>query len=228
MRVHEGRLEEITLDETGSAAAWISCPSHALPSPGQYTLAFSQNDEVSVLPAALYPERLSGDRFRASLPRHTSWQPGQALRLKGPAGKGFQLPVEARRVVLVSLGRSIGRLMPLSQAALEQECAVTLYGDCDFTGLPVSLEAYPLSAFHEALSWADYIAADLPLELLEEMPQLLRLENNLPACPFQVLVVGPVPCGGIGECGACAVKTRRGWKVACQEGPVFNYSELET
>jgi hypothetical protein len=227
MRVYEGRVEEIQMDERGSPSAWISSPHPAVPSPGQYTLAVSHTDQQTVLPAVLFPEKITGERFLARLPAHSNWLPGQSLRLKGPAGKGFQLPVNALRVALVGLGESIQRLMPLSEAALNQGCAVTLFGDCDFTGLPLSLEAYPLSSFEEALDWADTIAAELPLELLPDLPRLLGLEYRRPACPVQVLIVAPVPCGGMGECGACAVKTRRGWKYACLDGPVFDYNELE-
>jgi len=42
----------------------------------------------------------------------------------------------------------------------------------------------------------------------------------------QVLVVTPMPCGGLAECGVCAFTTRRGWKMACKDGPVFDLSEL--
>jgi hypothetical protein len=42
----------------------------------------------------------------------------------------------------------------------------------------------------------------------------------------QVLVVTPAPCGGLAECGVCAVTTRRGWKMACKDGPVFSLNEF--
>ena len=42
----------------------------------------------------------------------------------------------------------------------------------------------------------------------------------------QALIVTPMPCGGIAECGVCAVTVRRGWKMACKDGPVFDLKEL--
>jgi dihydroorotate dehydrogenase electron transfer subunit len=42
----------------------------------------------------------------------------------------------------------------------------------------------------------------------------------------KALVMTPIPCGGIAECGACAVPAHRGWKLACRDGPVFNLNEL--
>jgi len=37
----------------------------------------------------------------------------------------------------------------------------------------------------------------------------------------------PMPCGGLGDCGLCAVDLKRGWKLACKDGPVFDLNELE-
>ena len=42
----------------------------------------------------------------------------------------------------------------------------------------------------------------------------------------QVLLHTPVPCGGVAECGVCAVTLRSGWALACREGPVFALSEV--
>ena len=46
--------------------------------------------------------------------------------------------------------------------------------------------------------------------------------------PFrtQVLIQTPIACGGLAECGVCAVQARRGWKMACKNGPVFELEEL--
>jgi NAD(P)H-flavin reductase len=226
MRVHRGKVVEIQLDEAGEPAVWISCPPAGIPSPGQFSLAVSQNQQA-VLPEVLFPVKISPHGFLTKSPIQMDWRPGNELELRGPYGNGFRLPATARRVALVGLGETTSRLMPLAENSLNQGSAVTLYGDFDFTGLPASLEAYPLSALREAYDWAEYIAADMPMELLPELPRLMELEDRRPTCPVQILVVTPVPCGGMGECGACAVKTRRGWKYACRDGPVFDLKELD-
>ena len=46
------------------------------------------------------------------------------------------------------------------------------------------------------------------------------------AIPAQALVLGPMPCGGLADCGVCAVTTRSDWKLACKEGPVFDLEEI--
>jgi ferredoxin len=50
----------------------------------------------------------------------------------------------------------------------------------------------------------------------------LRLERSF----MSALVDLPMPCG-TGECHACAVETSRGIKLACTQGPVFDWMELE-
>jgi hypothetical protein len=35
-----------------------------------------------------------------------------------------------------------------------------------------------------------------------------------------------MPCAGLAACGVCAVQTRRGWKLACVDGPVFDLKEI--
>jgi dihydroorotate dehydrogenase electron transfer subunit len=42
----------------------------------------------------------------------------------------------------------------------------------------------------------------------------------------QILIHTPVPCGGVAECGVCAVTSKSGWKLACRDGPVFDWREL--
>jgi NAD(P)H-flavin reductase len=41
------------------------------------------------------------------------------------------------------------------------------------------------------------------------------------------LILAPMPCAGLAECGACAVPARSGWKLACLDGPVFDLRALD-
>ena len=149
------------------------------------------------------------------------------LALRGPLGQGFSLPENARRLALISLAESPARLLPLASQAVKEHLAVALFTDAPLAGLPAALEIQPLSALSEALSWADFIALELPLGALPELrPRLgLSAADRLP-CPAQALITTPMPCAGMAECGACAVPSQRGWKLACKDGPVFNLNEL--
>jgi len=75
----------------------------------------------------------------------------------------------------------------------------------------------------DLLAWADFLALDLPLEALADLGK--HLPDVLP-CPAQALIYTPMPCACLARCGACAVPTRRRWKLACEDGPVFDLREL--
>jgi dihydroorotate dehydrogenase electron transfer subunit len=139
----------------------------------------------------------------------------------------------------VALGDTSARLKLLLLAALEQNASVVLVSDLDLTDLPSEVEIQPLSALTEITQWADYVALDILREFLPGLREKLGLSEHCPCrepvgarrqarigFEAQVLVVTPMPCGGMGECGVCATRVRRGWKMACKDGPVFDFNEL--
>jgi dihydroorotate dehydrogenase electron transfer subunit len=112
-------------------------------------------------------------------------------------------------------------------AALEQGASVVLVSDLDLPGLPPEVEFQPVSGLAEVARWADYLALDLPRESLPGLNERLGLGEQAEArFEAQALVVTPMPCVGMAECGVCAVTARRGWKMACKDGPVFDLKEL--
>lgn len=225
MSAHKGKVAEIQLDSGGGAAAWITCPQQAIPAPGQYLLA---RDHDPVLPVPLFPGVFSDQGFLAAPPVPVTWAPGTSLKLRGPLGNGFQIPVRIQSLALVGMGDTIARLLPLTTQALQVNLAIALFADTPLPTLPLALEAHPLSALPEASSWADFMVVDLPLEALPKFRETLGLspERHLP-CRGQALIVAPMPCGGLADCAVCAVPARRSWKLACKDGPVFNLDELE-
>ena len=95
-------------------------------------------------------------------------------------------------------------------------------------GLPSAIEVSPLSDLTEALAWPDELILDLPLDALSGLRRVLGLgPGDRPPCRGQALVETPLPCGGLGDCGACAVPARRGWLYACKGGPVFDLEVLD-
>ena len=75
---------------------------------------------------------------------------------------------------------------------------------------------------------ADYLALDLATGWLARWKSAAGLREGQ-KLPFsgQALVRAPVACGGLGECGVCAVRTRSGWSLACKDGPVYDLANLE-
>jgi hypothetical protein len=124
---------------------------------------------------------------------------------------------------LIAVGDLFARLAPLLELALSQGAAVTLFIDHPPASLPAALEVYPLGEYPSLAAWPDFLAVDLALEDVPRLRSILGLPIDIrPPCPGQALVQTAMPCAGLADCGVCAVELRRGWKLACKDGPVFD------
>lgn len=234
-KFHLARVQEITWQPEAGSAARLVCPLPAIPAPGRYALAWDPEDAGAALAQVVFAAGLQ-DAFEAdqlensflATPAAAGWQPGMQLHLSGPLGRGFTPPPGIRRLALAALGGALERLLPLAGLALHNGAAVAAFSDSPLPPLPPAIEVQPLSALPEAPGWADYLALDVPLQKLERLRPALGLppEHNSLACPAQALVTAAMPCGGLGACGVCAVETRRGPRLACSDGPVFDLAEL--
>jgi dihydroorotate dehydrogenase electron transfer subunit len=150
------------------------------------------------------------------------------LELRGVSGHGFSRFSGARRIALASISIDPARLLPLIHEASRLGAAVTLFAGHPLPALPTWLEIYPLASLPELIGWPDYLALDLPLEELGQLRTWLGLQPDqfLP-CSTQALIYTPLPCAGLAECGACAVPTHRGWRLACSDGPVFDLNTID-
>ena len=219
MRKSQGRVAEVQL-RSGEARLLIACSDALVPEAGQYLLA-AEKGAVQATPLFLAGEWSKG--FQAAPPYPESWRPGTELALHGPLGKGFRLPGMTQRLALIALGDSNARLIPLANAASSDRFSVTLFSDAPLGELPPDLEAYPLKDAKESLNWADFFALDVPLERLEALADVFGDNSqDLADRRGQVLVHASMPCSGMGDCGVCAVKVNRSWKLTCKDGPVFD------
>jgi hypothetical protein len=226
MRTYPGQVIELQADHLGRPTVRIACPAAAIPAPGQYLKAYAPQVGSEVLPVILFAAETTSGGFRAVPPVPAVWLPGTVLNLCGPLGNGFRFEWNVHRLALAALG-DVSRLACLIPPALEQGMDVTLFTDMPALRLPASVEVSPLSALPEALAWADLLALDSPLERLSGLRSILGLNPDQPLpCPAQVLIATAMPCAGLADCGVCAVHTRRGWKLACQDGPVFSLNDL--
>ncbi len=218
MHIAQGFIEEIYLD--GQRAARLSCPPALIPAPGQYLLAQAAADTDSPLAYPVYSAGLCPGGFYAAQPLPPNWLPVTELTLRGPLGHGFNLPVASRSVALAAVGGTCARLLALLEPALAQKAALVLLTDHPPEGLPSAVEILPLSALAETAQWADFLAIDLPRSAIPD--GLKSIQHVYCAGYAQILIETPVPCGGIGECGVCAVSLHKGQRLACKDGPVFD------
>lgn len=232
MQQVKGELVEIWL-ESGGTAGRIAFGEALAPRPGQYLAARCREDGYAALAHPLFMAGAAPGGILAAPPLPSAWQPGCELELRGPLGHGFNLPVSARHVGLVALDASPARLLPLAEQTLAQEGEVTLFCDLPASDLPwrslsPALEISPTALLHDALAWADYLAFDVPLAHLAKLNPLVGLKpGERLACPAEVLVAAAMPCAGLAGCGVCALPSRRGWLLACEDGPVFAWERLE-
>jgi len=228
MQRAEITLLEVRLDAQHQLSGVVECPPSLAPGPGQYLLAHAVGS-AEPLPGVLFPAGLlpSSAGLEVAPPLPPSWTAGTRLAVRGPLGHGFNLPASTRQVALVAAGAPYP-LLPLAGAALVQGAAVALYARQVPAGLPPEVEVLPLESLAEALGWADYMAIQLLPGSLAGLRRRFGLAPHTPLpIPAQALVQVPMPCGAVGECGLCAVATRLGWKLACKDGPVFSFNELE-
>jgi dihydroorotate dehydrogenase electron transfer subunit len=228
MHSHTGTVQEMLLDQRGRTAVRVSCPVQAIPSPGRYVLAHALSEVDAALSFPLFPSHISLDGFTSTPGASASWEPGTILSLRKLAGHGFTIPASSQHLLLAALGDGIERLLPLINLALENRRGVALFTDVWTPSLPAAVEVRPLSDLPGAIEWADALCCELPLEQLAVLRQVLGLDSeDRLIFHAEALIETPMPCGGIADCGVCAVKGTRKWKYSCRDGPVFDLNELD-
>jgi dihydroorotate dehydrogenase electron transfer subunit len=222
MHIGTGSITELTLQD-GCHYARVSCPENLVPAPGQYLLASDASD--SPLPVPIFYTDSAPGGFIALAA--SGWKPGDELYLRGPLGRGFAIPPSARKVALIAYDDAPARLRGLIRPALKQDASVVLVSNSDVDSLPDDVEIQPLATLFDALEWADYVAMDISRENLPELKASLFEQKSVAAVrDAEVLIRAPMPCGGIADCGVCAVVTKSSWKMACKDGPVFDWNEI--
>jgi dihydroorotate dehydrogenase electron transfer subunit len=150
---------------------------------------------------------------------YTRLAPGDRLDLLGPVGRGFRLPRRGSHVLVIAA--ALERLLPLIEAALAEELAVTALTPRSADLLPAEVEIHrgPLTA--ELAQWADVVALDVA-EPRVRAQHIRALAPQRGPEYVQALVAPPLPCG-TGACQACWVELSQSQvrKLACEDGPVF-------
>lgn len=219
MRRLSGRIRAHTLNPGGKPALRVELKPGDIPAPGQPLLAYLPSSKAP-LRSPIFPAEIHSDGITSTELPSPYWTVGTDLDLLGPIGYGFSPAPGRNRWVLLSLGRTLDRLLPLVDDAIDRDIAIAAYSDGPLPSLPAEVEigASP----DELVQWADYIAVDVQNYLITSLRELLGGEIR-PAAEVEMLVDMALPCG-LGVCGACAALSRKGWKLACQDGPVFQWN----
>jgi len=219
----------IEIFQLGSEIAGVlDLPVKYWPLTGQYLPCQRVDGGSDGQPTHLF--RVVGDLDVLNLaPIPEDWSPGDRLVCTPPQGHGFALPRSAQRVGLIPFKVSPARLLSLAGTALSQRAAVSLFYEAAppvdwLERVSSQVEILPLASLQENPDWLDYLAVDLEQSAIPEFMD--RINTRDLHCGGQVLVRTDMPCRGLGDCGVCAVHTRRGWRYACADGPVFPMEEV--
>lgn len=206
----------------------VECSMPVQIQPGQYLLAYAPVLQ-EILPTALFAQRRENQRLIIAPSIPPLWQPGFELKIRGPLGCGFTLPLNIQHLALADFGSRTGqRLLPLADTILARGGEVVLLSDVPPEHLSAEIELLTLKSLPDVFTWSDYLAVDLPLSQLSGFQQSLRpLVQDHPAKPVEVLLDTPLVCGGSGSCGLCSVYSAHKWIYACKEGPVFPLDTLQ-
>lgn len=223
MNISQVLVQSHSLEPLGSPAAWVSWVGQpAIPRPGQAFLI--EPLQAHQLAEICLPLRIGKDALLIEPPASISWPLGESLSLWGPFGKPFDPPPDCQKWLLLAPEGHLGRLLPLVEQGLEKGVSLAAWANTPLSSLPPAVEL--LTNVSEGFNWADYIAVDLGEDDLSQNANFPAGKlDHAQARKIEALITPPMPCG-FGGCGICAIKAKRGWHLACLDGPVFDWKSL--
>ncbi len=176
----------------------------------------------------------------------SSFKSGTVLKVLGPLGNGFPLPVAGKQPLLVGGGLGIVPLVALAESIKQNSPIV-------FVGARNRDEVLAENVLSETGHHIEIVTDDgsqgrrgLVTDMLEDF---LR-KSTMPLSSYVLYGCGPRPmlkalsdiagrlgiecyvsleehmACGVGACMGCVVKTPAGYRRVCKEGPVFPISEV--
>ena len=127
---------------------------------------------------------------------------------------------QGKSVVLVLGGRKAEQIFPPALLPREAEVVITTEDGS------VGKKGLATEAFVEHLEWCDQAFACGPNAMFRAMADAMRRAPLATARrPVQVLLEEEMGCG-TGICYGCAVKTRKGMRLVCKDGPKFELRDV--
>ena len=226
---------------------WLESPQIASAvQPGQFVMVSGGEDILLRRPLSIH--QCDNDRIAllfAVVGQGTHWlsqrRDGDKIDLFGPLGNGFSIDPASQNLLLVAGGIGIAPLRFLAEQARNQEHSVTL-----LSGASTAVRLYPkhllppitelviatedgtsgetgmiTALLPDFVEQADQVFACGPLPMYKIMAQMPELKDK----SVQVSLERMMGCG-LGVCYGCTVKTKRGLKQVCRDGPVFKLEDI--
>jgi dihydroorotate dehydrogenase electron transfer subunit len=240
----------------GTRLVWLESPRIAATTrPGQFVMVRCGEDTQLRRPLSIHQvdgDKLA--LLFTIAGRGTHWlserQRGDTVDIFGPLGNGFSVHPHSKNLLLVAGGIGIAPLRFLVNASLRQNKKVTLIMGATSAAylMPISI---PQRLFNNGVppfninvvnatddgsegfkgmatdliagyaDGADQVFACGPVNMYRTMAQMPELKNK----PVQLSLEIMMGCG-VGVCYGCTIKTKRGLKQVCQDGPVFDFKDI--
>lgn len=232
----------------GVYQAWLESPQIAAAvRPGQFVMVHCGDDNLLRRPLSVH--RVDEPKQKLALlyavvGRGTGWlsqlKEGDSVDILGPLGNGFIIPPEAKKLLLIAGGLGIAPLCFLARQASRQGREVRLLlGASTADQLPVHLlpslsgcvtatedgsagrRGIVTECLPDFVNGADQIFACGPTPMYRSLQDMPELKYK----PVQVSLEVRMACG-LGLCYGCTIKTKKGLKQVCHDGPIFDLNEI--
>jgi dihydroorotate dehydrogenase electron transfer subunit len=212
--------------------------------PGQFVMVCCGEDALLRRPFSIH--QVNEDKTRLALlfsvvGKGTQWlsrcKSGDRIDLLGPLGNGYSIDPASSNLLLLAGGIGVAPLYFFAQEALKGKYPVTLlYGTADSKRLSITPKIKLVSATEdgtvghrgmitdlipEYIDWADQIFACGPSPMYRSMAKIAELKEK----PVQISLEVRMGCG-LGVCYGCTVKTKKGLKQVCKNGPIFELDDI--
>ena len=234
---------------------WLESPQIAsLAQPGQFVMVRCGNECVLPRPFSIYQQNDDNIALLVNVVgKGTQWlsrcQTGDSTNLFGPLGNDFSISSNSKNLLLVAGGIGIAPLHFLFEANKQHKHVSLIMGadtanylypgdnsdytivdNKEFTYTTISevtedgskgLKGLATDLIPDYVDQADQVFACGPLPMYKTMAQMPELRNK----PVQVSLEVRMGCGR-GICYGCTVKTKKGLKQVCKDGPVFDLDDV--
>lgn len=228
---------------------WLESPDIAAAAkPGQFVMVNCGKDVLLRRPLSIHKTDEAKGTLAllfAVVGKGTNWlsrrKAGDNVDILGPSGNGFTVNPKAKNLLLVAGGVGIAPLVFLAETSARNGHVVKLHqgvntagelllGELNTKTVECTASTVDGSASVKGLAtvclpgladWADQIFACGPMAMYKAMAKMAELKGK----PVQVSLEIVMGCGR-GICYGCTIKTRKGLKEVCKDGPVFDMDDI--
>jgi len=236
---------------SSSRILWLECPEIAREAgPGQFVMVRCGEELVLCRPLSIH--QVNNDSIALFFAvweegKGTGWlsqrHVGDTVELFGPLGNGFSIYPGSRKLLLLAGGIGIAPLRFLADKALDTGKEVTLLEGAGTADQLYPTELLPVGT--RVITATEDGTSGQTGRITELLPDYAKGAEQIFACgplgmyrtlaaqsgtilsgkPVQVSLEVRMGCG-LGMCYACTIKTKKGLKQVCRDGPVFALDDI--